>query len=98
MRGIGVNEALAGRTIMITRPKHQAAQLASELEGFGARVLSCPTIEIADAETYEPLDDAINHLYGYDWIIFTSANGVEYFLRRLIEAGHRTEEMDSLRV
>jgi uroporphyrinogen III methyltransferase/synthase len=61
-------------------------------------VIACPTIEINDPVSYVQLDEAIDHLYGYDWIIFTSANGVEYFLRRLEHANKRVADLDELRV
>jgi uroporphyrinogen III methyltransferase/synthase len=91
-------QSLAGRTIVITRALAQASDLVTELERFGARVLLCPTIEIAAPESYDSLDEAIDHLYGYDWIIFTSVNGVEYFLRRLGARGQQTSDLDKLRV
>ena len=72
---------------MITRAREQAAEFAAALEGYGARVVSCPTIEIVAPESYALLDDSIENLFGYDWIIFTSVNGVEHFLRRLEAAG-----------
>ena len=89
---------LAGRTIVVTRASSQAGDFINALEGFGATVISCPTIEIAEPESYERLDEAIDHLYGYDWIIFTSANGVEYFLRRLLTRGVGIEELDEVKV
>jgi uroporphyrinogen III methyltransferase/synthase len=92
------SQFLAGRTIVITRARAQAAEFVTELECYGARVLVCPTIEIAEPENYVPLDEAISHLYGYDWIIFTSVNGVDYFLRRLETRGHQVDELDDLRV
>lgn len=92
------SQPLTGRTIVITRARAQAEELAAELEKYGARVISCPTIEIVEPESYELLDEAIDSLYGYDWIIFTSANGVKYFLRRLAERGHEIGELDDLRV
>ena len=61
-------------------------------------MISCPTIEIAEPESYERLDEAIDHLYGYDWLIFTSANGVDYFLRRLQARNIGVEELDELKV
>jgi uroporphyrinogen III methyltransferase/synthase len=91
-------QPLLGRTVVITRALAQAAEFAAELERYGARVVACPTIEITAPESYAPLDDAIENLYGYDWIIFTSVNGVDYFLKRLIELGHETSELDDLRV
>ena len=89
---------LAGRTVMITRARAQSAEFAAALEAFGARVVACPTIEIVAPESYALLDDAIENLFGYDWIIFTSVNGVEHFLRRLEAAGKDVSELDDVRV
>jgi uroporphyrinogen III methyltransferase/synthase len=89
---------LAGRTIVITRARAQSAEFVAELERLGARVISCPTIEIVEPESYALLDEAIDNLYGYDWLIFTSVNGVDYFLRRLETRGHEASELDELRV
>src|SRR5437763_11550497 len=89
---------LSGRTVMITRAREQAAEFAAALEGYGARVVSCPTIEIVAPDSYAPLDDAIENLFGYDWIVFTSVNGVEHFLRRLEAACKDASELDDVRV
>jgi uroporphyrinogen III methyltransferase / synthase len=92
------DQPLSGRTIVITRARAQAAEFAELLEGYGARVVACPTIEIVEPETYAPLDQALENLYGYDWLIFTSVNGVEFFLRRLTSLAHDISELDELRV
>ncbi|MEN3333367.1 MAG: uroporphyrinogen methyltransferase / synthase [Blastocatellia bacterium] len=55
------------------------------LERLGATVIHCPTIEIAEPTSWQALDEAISRLESYDWLIFTSANGVEFFFRRLAE-------------
>ncbi len=89
---------LLDRTIMITRARAQAAGFAQQLENYGARVVQCPAIEIIEPESYEAVDEAIDNLYGYDWVIFTSANGVEYFVRRLAATGHDASDLDDLRV
>jgi uroporphyrinogen III methyltransferase / synthase len=89
---------LAGRSIVVTRARAQSAEFVAELERLGARVISCPTIEIVEPESYALLDQAIENLYGYDWLIFTSVNGVDYFLRRLELLGHEASEVDELRV
>jgi uroporphyrinogen III methyltransferase/synthase len=89
---------LAGRTVVVTRAQAQANEFVAELEQYGARVMVCPTIEISPLESYELLDEAIEHLYGYDWLIFTSANSVDYFCRRLHGSGHETSELDDLKV
>jgi uroporphyrinogen III methyltransferase/synthase len=93
-----MSQPLAGRTVVVTRAASQAGAFIAALESYGASVISCPTIEIAEPESYERLDEAIDHLYGYDWLIFTSANGVEYFLRRLQTRGVGVEELDELKV
>lgn len=93
-----MEQPLAGRTVVVTRAASQAEVFVTALEAYGATVISCPTIEIAEPESYERLDEAIDHLYGYDWIIFTSANGVEYFLRRLRTRDVGVEELDELKV
>lgn len=89
---------LEGRTVMITRAREQAAEFAAALERYGARVIACPTIEIVPPESYARLDEAIENLFGYDWLIFTSVNAVEHFLDRLEAAGRGVEELDDVRV
>jgi len=89
---------LAGRTVVVTRAASQAGDFINALESYGATVISCPTIEITEPESYERLDEAIDHLYGYDWLIFTSANGVDYFLRRLTTRGVNVAELDEVKV
>ncbi len=89
---------LAGRTIVITRARAQAAEFAATLEAAGARVVACPTIEIVEPEDYAPLDQALANLFGYDWLVFTSVNGVDFFLRRLATLAHDVSELDEVRV
>jgi uroporphyrinogen III methyltransferase/synthase len=89
---------LAGRTVVITRAQDQANEFVSELKRYGAKVVLCPTIEIRELESYERLDEAIEHLYGYDWLIFTSVNGVEYFFQQLKKRNRRVSDLDELKV
>ena len=89
---------LRGRTVMITRAREQAAEFAAELEASGARVVACPTIEIVPPASYAQLDEAVDNLFGYDWLVFTSANAVEHFLARLAALGRDVSELDGLRV
>lgn len=93
-----MSDQLAGRTVVVTRAASQAADFTTDLENYGASVIVCPTIEIAEPESYERLDEAIDHLYGYDWLIFTSANAIEFFLRRLDHRGVKVEELDEIKV
>ncbi|MCU1321507.1 MAG: Uroporphyrinogen synthase [Acidobacteriaceae bacterium] len=74
--------SLANRRILITRTRHQASTLASELEVRGAVPILIPTIEIAPPDSFSVLDAALAAIRSYDWLIFTSANAVEAFHRR----------------
>jgi uroporphyrinogen III methyltransferase/synthase len=74
---------LFGRRIVVTRARDQAGALSAKLRALGADAIEMPTIEIVPAADYGPLDRAIAELASYDWLIFTSANGVRYFLKRL---------------
>ena len=92
------NQPLAGRSVVITRAQDQAGEFVTELEQYGAEVILCPTIEIRELESYERLDEAIEHLYGYDWLIFTSVNGVEHFFKRLKLRERDPGDLDELKV
>jgi len=92
------SKTLSGRTVMITRAREQAASFAAELESYGARVVACPTIEIVPPASYARLDEAIDDLFGYDWLVLTSPNAVEHFLARLEAGGKDVSELDGLRV
>jgi uroporphyrinogen III methyltransferase/synthase len=85
-------------TVVITRPREQAGELKSELERSGAHVILFPTIEIAAPDSYAELDAAVLNLAAFDWLIFTSANAVEYFLLRLAANNVEPAELDYLRV
>jgi uroporphyrinogen III methyltransferase/synthase len=93
-----MTKPLEGRTIVITRATSQSGDFVQALKAYGARVLSCPTIEIREPESYERLDEALEHLYGYDWIIFTSTNAVDFFLRRLNHQNREISDLDDIRV
>ena len=93
-----MDQSLEGRTVVVTRAASQASELTDALERYGAKVLVCPTIEIREPDSYNRLDEALDHLYGYDWLIFTSANGVEFFLKRLTERGLNSADLDEIKV
>ena len=69
--------------ILVTRSPHQASELADALRALGAEPVLIPTIETVEPTSYAPLDEALARLDGFDWLIFTSANAVEAFARRL---------------
>ena len=74
---------LFGKKIIVTRAREQASTLVEILEEEGAYVIEFPTIEIVEPEDYSELDKAIKNIKTYDWLIFTSVNGVKFFLNRL---------------
>lgn len=76
---------LFGKRVLVTRSRDQASKLSTQLLDLGAEVLECPAIEIVPPKDWQPLDEKIQQLSKYDWIIFTSVNGVEYFIQRLFD-------------
>src|SRR5687768_5811043 len=92
------NHLLSGRTVVIIDPQELRPGYVDELQASGAQIILCPHVEIGELESYERLDDAIDHLYGYDWLLFTSVPGVESFLRRLRQKGLDSSALDELRV
>ena len=89
---------LFGRSVVVTRAREQASGLAQELVQLGADVIQCPTIEIRPLDDYAPLDRAIAALGEYQWLIFTSVNGVKYFWQRLELAGRDARALGSCKV
>ena len=71
-----MTQPLAGRRVLVTRSAHQAGKLSEGLRALGAQPVEVPVIEIQPPASLDPLDHAIQHLYGYDWLIVTSANTV----------------------
>ncbi len=89
---------LAGKTVLITRARDQSAEFAGQLRDLGAEVIEFPTIEIVPPASWEGLDRAFDRMNSYDWIIFTSANGVEFFWKRLNEKGKDQGLLSALKV
>jgi len=93
-----VPEPLARQRIVVTRPPHQAPELADRLRVLGAKPILFPTIQIRPMEDSSELDEAIANLGRYDWVIFTSVNGVAIFFERLQTLGLDTILFDGVRV
>ncbi|MCG8648186.1 MAG: uroporphyrinogen-III C-methyltransferase [Pirellulales bacterium] len=89
---------LYGQTILVTRPAGQADALAGPLRDLGARVLLQPAIEIGPPADPGPLDAAIESLDRYDFIVFSSRNGVESFLDRMLQSGHDLRRLAGIRI
>jgi len=97
MEPVANSRALSGRTVLVS-PNQAAGDLATELDRHGARVLAWPKPDIGEPENYELFDEAIENLFGYDWLIFQNAPAVKSFLHRFQTLGHEISELDSLRV
>jgi uroporphyrinogen III methyltransferase/synthase len=89
---------LFGKGVVITRPEAQAAEMRELLRRQGARTIAFPTIRIVPPENQKALDEALKRLESYAWIIFTSANGVRFFFRRLRETGRDLRDLKGIRI
>lgn len=87
------NLPLSGRTILITRTKEGNASEAGKLERLGAHVLEVTSIEIGTPSSWGKFDDALTRIGDYDWIIFTSANGVKTFFERYSAKKKKLDEL-----
>ncbi|MCF8142605.1 MAG: uroporphyrinogen-III C-methyltransferase [Deltaproteobacteria bacterium] len=89
---------LFGRRIVVTRAREQASEFRRTLETLGAETIEFPTIEVMPPESWEPMDRAIEHLNEYDWLVFTSVNGVRFFLERLEVAGKDVRDLKGIKI
>jgi uroporphyrinogen III methyltransferase / synthase len=92
------SDVLRGKRILVTRARSQASSLVQGIESLGGEVIEFPTIEVRPPETYGPLDQAINQIGSYDWVIFTSVNGVEQFLNRFEKLGKNVADLAGVEV
>jgi uroporphyrinogen III methyltransferase/synthase len=77
------NKPLFGQRVLVTRAREQASILAEKIEELGGEAWEFPTIAIRPPEDLTPLDQAIRETSTYDWLIFTSVNGVKAYFNRL---------------
>lgn len=92
------NRPLFGRHIAVTRTRQQASDLTQKLENLGATVIEAPTIELVPTTDMTEVDAALKRASEYDWIIFTSANGVKYTKQRLRELGRDVRSFGKARI
>lgn len=89
---------LFGKRILVTRPEDQSAGFIRDLSELGAQCLLLPTIKIIPPSGWEGLDRAIEGLSRYDWILFTSINGVAYFFERLHFAKKDVRDLKGIKI
>jgi uroporphyrinogen III methyltransferase/synthase len=89
---------LTGKRIIVTRARAQASELIAMIEDLGGKSIEFPVIEMVPPKDINRLDQAIGQLKIYHWIIFTSVNGVEFFLTRLMELGIDIHDLDGANI
>ncbi len=102
---------LQGRRVLVTRTREQASVLSEGLRALGALPVEFPTIRIVPPSDWAQLDSALKRLYlsdsdtqasntcyKYDWLVFTSANGVHICLQRLQQLGYDTHTLQNVRI
>lgn len=89
---------LFGKRIVVTRSREQASEFARRLRRYGAEVLEVPSIQIVPPPSWEEMDRAVANVEGYQWMIFTSANGVRHFFSRLLAGGKDARALKGIRI
>ncbi|HEU4452288.1 MAG TPA: uroporphyrinogen-III C-methyltransferase [Longimicrobium sp.] len=89
---------LSGKRVVVTRARAQASGFAARLAELGAEVLQLPTIRVEPPADPAPLRRAVDEVESFDWIVFTSANGVERFFAVLAEAGRDARALATVRL
>ena len=89
---------LTGRRIALTRPAAQSADWCARLEALGAQVVELPLIQISKDVNLETLAEVLGEFGSYEWIIFTSANGVRYFFEEFIRVHEDLRALGLIRI
>ncbi len=92
------NRPLFGKRILVTRARHQASTLSRLLSERGAQPIELPVIDIKAITNTEALDQAISNLGHYQWVVFTSVNGVRAFFQRLYALNLDTRALNGLKI
>jgi uroporphyrinogen III methyltransferase/synthase len=88
---------LFGKRVLVTRARSQASRLVKLLEDLGAEVLEYPSIEIVPVRDPQPLDDALENIAKYDWMMFTSSNAVRGISARMKAIGIDSRALSHLK-
>ncbi|MFQ5708590.1 MAG: uroporphyrinogen-III synthase [bacterium] len=93
-----MSRPLARKTVVVTRAVEQADEFITPLKNAGAAVIHIPTIAITEPDSWESCDAAIAHLREYDWLVFTSTNGVRFFVQHLQAKGKKIAGLRTKRI
>ena len=89
---------LFGKRVLVTRPRRQAGDMVRQLEQLGAVVSVMPAVEVKPPTDWGPVDRALADLGRYQWLVFTSVNGVHYFMDRLRQTGRDVRALGPVRL
>jgi uroporphyrinogen III methyltransferase/synthase len=87
------SKPLFGKKIVVTRSKDQSRKMADKILKYGGEPILFPTIEIVDPIDFGPLENALQTISDYDWLLFTSENGVERFFKHFFDLGKDIREL-----
>ena len=90
------NRPLGGLCVMVTRAEEPSDPLSAELRALGAEVVSQPAIRILPPDDWRPVDEALARLDEFDWLVFSSSNGVRHLLDRCDEKNKRLPPLSLL--
>jgi uroporphyrinogen-III synthase len=93
-----MSQALAHKTILVTRSAGQSSEFSQLLAAVGATIVEMPTLEIQPPSSWAELDDAIGQLATFDWLFLTSANAVNYFFDRCATLKAKPEILQTLKI
>ena len=91
-------QPLFGTRILVTRAQSQAGELNQLLVAYGGDPVECPTIEFIPPGNWDEVDEAIAELKSYQWLILTSVNGVQHFMKRVWHNGRDARSLQGLRI
>jgi uroporphyrinogen III methyltransferase/synthase len=89
---------LFGKRIVVTRAREQASDFVARLSELGAECVEFPSIEVIPPPSWKELDRAIGNLETYQWLVFTSVNGVKYFFDRLEVSGRDARNLKGIKI
>ncbi|USG64162.1 uroporphyrinogen-III synthase [Brevibacillus ruminantium] len=89
----GQSRPLTGIRLMVTRSRQQARELIDQFESFGGEAYAFPLLKMVPPADCSSLDEAIHRLNRFDWVMFTSVNGVRFFLERMHQLGVSPEKL-----
>lgn len=92
------SKPLFGKRILVTRSRDQASVFAEMLIDRGATTVEFPTIDVVPPASWDELDAAITSIETYDWLIFTSANAIRFFMERLKELNRDLRQLKGVRI